>query len=431
MKYIILILFLFAFINPIIYLSAQTPNPTNTIGIDESNSIFAGCRVSKLQDSFAADNKFVETPEQDAAIKANSAKIKRQYIQGCIQEVIRFVIIIAALSAILSLAAAGVLALYKPNPKPIRKKLTNTIIGLFLLIAGWNLIGLLNASFNNLDFLSLPSLNYCGVSNGCTPEKVLKELRYRGCVSRYELIINEKKYGGNKADKEALSKCINDFCKETDTYKTVSKETCQDKNSIVALIDKAIADGIELRKSQSSNQGGQVADSQLVSELERLIKAGKIQHIDGQPDIIIKQAKEGKLKNNTIRMLVELAKTPEYDAIKIWEPYRPENPPKYHGKGLAIDFKSVTIKGKEYTADDAFAGRADEQYFKLADNIFSKKISYQIIMAGAIVDKLKAKENFSAGRGQGTVNKMRITTTPNGEDKTQRHEDHWHIDIFE
>jgi hypothetical protein len=420
-------------------LSFAQGTPTK-IGIDESTVIFASCRLSNLVDKSTA-TPIKETKEEAEADKIKQDVRKNDYVKGCIQEIIRFVIVIASLAAILKIAASG-LALLDPSGSKVSQKLTsrstitNLVIGLFLLIVGWNMIPILNASFNSVNFLDLPRVNYCDIKDGCVSERKLKIQRYRSCTQRYEEIMDEKLYKTSKDNQDVLVKCIIEYCQVKEQYDEIENDSCDDiKNTrnpkdVNKRIDELNKEGDELRKQQAAG-GDNTPSSDLEAEVIRLVKAGKINQIDGQPEVIIKQVQDKLLKKVTLKFLASLAKSPGIDSIKIWEPFRKEDPPRFHGKGLAVDLRSVTMGGKEYTAEDAFAGTADEQYKKVANFIFDFKTTRQIIMAGNIVDKLRADPKFSAASRQGTISKIRIATTPDKPNKTERHEDHWHVDMFE
>jgi hypothetical protein len=428
-------------------LSFAQGTPTK-IGIDESTVIFASCRLSNLVDKSTA-TPIKETKEESEADKIKQDVRKNDYVKGCIQEIIRFVIVIASLAAILKIAASG-LALLDPSGSKVSQKLTsrstitNLVIGLFLLIVGWNMIPILNASFNSVNFLDLPRVNYCDIKDGCVSERKLRIQRYRSCTQRYEEIMDEKKYETSKDNQDILVKCIIEYCQVKEQYDEIENDSCDDiKNThnpkdVNKRIDELNKEGIELRKQQAAGSGGagtgegadKTPDAQLEDEVIKLVNAKKINQIDNEPNKIIDQIKSHQIKKITLRFLASLAKNKGVESIKIWEPFRPEDPPRFHGKGLAVDLKSVTIGGKEYTADNAFAGQDYDKFLEIAEKIYSFKTTRQIIMAGDIVGKLRATPHFSAAARQGTINNIRISTTP-GNNKTERHEDHWHVDMFE
>jgi hypothetical protein len=423
-------------------LSMAQTDPSAT-AIDESAVIFAGCRLSKLNDPNAKGTiPIKETPaDVEAEAKAQGLR-KQEYVKGCITEIIRFIIVIASLAAILKIAASGIQGMYQDQSKQIRGTVTNTVIGLFLLIVGWNLIPILNNSFNNVDFLNLPAVNYCDVKGGCIPKDIARKQRFQGCTERYEEIMDDKLYDTTQANRDILITCIIEFCngpineKNGDNTRKFpfGDDACEDikgikdRKVISKKIDAYNIEGIELRKSKGGGDNTPSADLEV--EVIRLVNAGKINQIEGQKQKIIEQVQKKQLKKVTLRFLASLAKAPGVESIKIWEPFRPESPPRFHGKGMAVDLKSVTMGGKEYTADDAFAGKDSDQFKKIAEIIYGFKTTRQIIMAGPIVDKLRALPNFSAPARRGTIEKIRISTT-GGPDKTQRHEDHWHVDMFE
>jgi hypothetical protein len=415
------------------YVSAQVP----AIGVDESTVIFPGCRLSLLVDKEVVPTAPIENPAQQEAIDEKGDQLKNNYIKSCFQEIIRFVIIIASLAAIISIAVAGLQSMLGDN-KPLKGKITNTVIGLFLLIIGWNLLPIFNNSFNNTNFLNLPKLNYCKVANGCTSEEKKIEKRFFICTTRYEQIMDDKEYDVNEYYRKDLIKCVIDFCKVKDKYKDLSKLTCDDiKNTqnekvVNKKIDDYIEEGKKLRAARnaagpSSAKCNNTPDADIPKKVIELLNQNKLLDIEKNPANIIKQITDNHIKLPSLKMLCNIVS--EFDAVTIYAPYRAVDPYPFHPSGLAVDLHSITIAGKEFTVTGATAGKGTTEFKKLADVIFAGKTSRQILMAGPMVGILKADKNFSAGPGQGTINNIRITTT-GGTSPTARHEDHWHIDMF-
>jgi hypothetical protein len=409
----------------------QTTTPNQTVDLGENN-LLPDCNLSKLQNTTIQQNNVVETLQQENILNDLNSEVKKKYFQGCIQSAFRFIIILAALTSVLKLAYDGIrMFVDRKAVTNTRKTVTDLIIGLLLLTLGWNLLPIFNQSFNNLNFLQLPSLNYCTITLGCTPEKVLKERRYRECTNRYNIIIEQKEYNGNNDDKSKLAKCIQEYCSEPDIYKTVNREVCEDRKTIIINIDKAIADGIKLRAARNASGGstGSVPDSQLISEYEKLIKDGRIKQKDNDTKVLWDGVKSGEVKPQTIRVIVEIARNSYVDYLEVWSLLR-RGDPQNHGVGAAIDISAFGKGGKKITAIDAWQGRYTTEWLAFANMLKDTKNVFQIIVAGDIQNKLKATPGFTAGRGQGTIDNIRITTTPGRSDTTQRHEDHWHIDIF-
>jgi D-alanyl-D-alanine carboxypeptidase len=276
-KIVILLLLAFVTLLPFTTIAQGTPK----IGIDESNVIFAGCRLSNLQAAFPGatpapgsvtgvpgdvDGSGIDNPEEgdeedtgedseDLAdekeiIEANNnldaTDIKNKYIKGCVQEIIRFVIIMASLAAILNIAVAGILQLTDQNAKPIKTKLTNTIIGLFLLIVGWNLIPIFNNSFNNVNFLSLPGVNVCTQANYCTTEAQQLQRKYYNCMKRYQNIKIDKEFSESEDLQKNLEICIAQFCAVKNQYPRIRSSYCVDyikPGAIVSEIKRLIKEG--------------------------------------------------------------------------------------------------------------------------------------------------------------------------------------------
>ena len=416
-------------------LAQSSSSSTPKIGVDESNVIFPGCRLSKLKDPNEPKVPVHQDKSQDEAVKLKEDELKKEYIKGCIQEIIRFIIVIASLAAILKIAASGVQLMFNDKEgTKARSTVTNLVIGLFLLIVGWNMIPILNASFNNVNFLNLPRVDYCDIKSACVSARTLKLQRFLGCTERYEDIMAEKKFEGNDAAKLEIATCVVQYCQVKEQFDEVDNVACEDIKDakdpkvVVKRIDFLNDEGKRLRALKG---GDKTPDGDLEKEVIRLVKEGKIKQISNQPEAIIKQVEAKQLKKALLKTMVELAKAPGVDSIKIWEPFRAETPPRFHGKGLALDVSSFTMGGKEYRTEDAFAGKDGAQFEKIAEIIYGFKTVRQIIMAGPIVEQLKKNPHFDAGKGAGTIEKIRITTTPNGKKPVDRHENHWHLDVFE
>jgi zinc D-Ala-D-Ala carboxypeptidase len=277
---ILLLLALIAVLPLITFAQSAADKP-----VDESTVIFAGCRLSNLQAAYPGkkDDNGVPIPleedpsgldEEDidetdeledetdiaddkelekAKGSIEATAIKNKYIKGCIQEIIRFIIIIAALAAILSIAVSGILQLTDQNAKPIKTKLTNTIIGLFLLIVGWNLIPIFNNSFNNVNFLSLPGVDVCTQTKYCTSEAQQQQIKYSTCMKSYQAIKEDKQFAESDTLKQNLENCIAEFCKVKDQYPKIKSKNCLDytkPGSIVAKIKALIIEGDKERAAR-------------------------------------------------------------------------------------------------------------------------------------------------------------------------------------
>jgi hypothetical protein len=300
--YIIIFFLLLLFAPPTVYSQNQgdvkdVPIPKQ-IPVDESTVIFAGCRLSNLSAAYPAtpekdelDEGEDETPQDDKDVLAQSKiiqnnAIKSKYISGCFQDIIRFVIIIASLAAILKIAASG-LALLDPTGSKISQNLsskstiTNLIIGLFLLIVGWNIIPILNNSFNNVGFLNLPGISYCNGTSVCSTEAIQKQTKYFNCINRYKTIKKDKDFSENIDLQQNLEDCLRDFCREKSTFKKLDSKVCLDysvKGSIVAKIQTLIKQGIEERKKPPATPGtpGTPVPTADCSEPEKSAKASKV-----------------------------------------------------------------------------------------------------------------------------------------------------------
>jgi hypothetical protein len=198
-------------------LAQDTPAPKDQ-PVDESAIIFAGCRLSVLVKENATDPTKALTPEQKKGTETNIiVGQKQKYIQGCVQEIIRFIIVIASLAAILKIAASGV-AMLDPTGSKMSSKLsskstiTNLVIGLFLLIVGWNLIPILNQSFNNVDFLNLPGVNYCAADQACVSEYSTLAKESKKAFETYKQAEKDKKATLNDKQRLEIIAGIKAYC---------------------------------------------------------------------------------------------------------------------------------------------------------------------------------------------------------------------------
>ncbi len=211
LKTILLITLFFSFVS-----FAQTPanNTTNAADqpVDQSNVIFPGCRLSVLTSSSTE----AITPEK-----------KSQYIKGCIQDILRFVIVMACLAAILKIAASGLSSLDPTKSgaaeDPIKKTIPNLVIGLFLLLVGWNLVGILNNSFNSVNFLKLPESNHCNINSGCESAERKLAREAAAALATYDKMKTENKYSGSQDQKNTLINTIKDYCSKINDPKYKSE----------------------------------------------------------------------------------------------------------------------------------------------------------------------------------------------------------------
>jgi hypothetical protein len=175
---------------------AQSPAASEK-PVDQSNIIFTNCRLGVL---VGDDTKGLTQAQIDGTAPSNvTDEGKQKYLKGCIQDIIRFIIVIASLAAILKIAASG-LAMLDPSGSKMSQKLsskstiTNLVIGLFLLIVGWNLIPILNASFNNVDFLNIPGTDHCSLpSSNCTTIYSIQAGEVKEGLKKYEIVVKDKK----------------------------------------------------------------------------------------------------------------------------------------------------------------------------------------------------------------------------------------------
>ena len=256
----IALFFLIAFSIPTIFAQTPTPAlPTPTLPkpapivqkpVDESNSIFVGCKISTLSDINIATNqpapeevpdttKPDTAPEQSAVAQA----AKQKFLVGCLQDVFRFVIVISILGVILRIAAVGIGKILPSNQlkDTSNQAITNVVIGIFLLTFGWNFVFVFNNSLANAEFFNLPPINYCKTVNSCLTNEQRFEINKRFCANNYELIIQDKFFTGTPGGLAKLKLCLEEICKSGKEFKSFSTTFCKEK--FAENIDKAIKEG--------------------------------------------------------------------------------------------------------------------------------------------------------------------------------------------
>jgi hypothetical protein len=201
---------------------AETPAKEQPV--DQSTVIFTKCQLSNL---VIKDKQGVALTEdqlsgKDATSNVVTSDGKSEYIKGCIQDIIRFIIVIASLAAILKIAASGI-AMLVPSDSKLSQKLTskatifNLVIGLFLLIVGWNLIPILNASFNNVDFLNIPGTDHCSlVGSNCTTPYSIQAGESKRALDKFIQAEKDKKIVMLPRDLKDSLVDIDIFCNNND-----------------------------------------------------------------------------------------------------------------------------------------------------------------------------------------------------------------------
>jgi LAS superfamily LD-carboxypeptidase LdcB len=157
-------------------------------------------------------------------------------------------------------------------------------------------------------------------------------------------------------------------------------------------------------------------------------------------DAIFNPIYEGKVQPNVVKILNQLAGSGKFSKIGVWSLYRDEGEctsGNNHKCGLALDIQWVYRDGRQFTHEQAASGKdpaATKAFEILADSLKETGLVYQIISAGDIYNTLRIKEGFDAKQGENkqteAPKKIRMTTTPNGQTPTDRHEDHFHIDVI-
>lgn len=206
--------------------------------IDQSNVIFPGCRLSNLS---------------NGASKISNDK-KNTYFKGCIQDIIRFIIVMACLGAILKIALSGVMKLDPTRSmkgEDTKTTVTNLVIGLFLLLVGWNIIGILNTSFNNINFLALPAVDHCKIQNGCETKEQKLAREAKESITTFDKLATDNKYSGSADQRKALIAKLQETCKVTDKDQLEAfkgkgielKKFCGDLDKKIAKINKVAENG--------------------------------------------------------------------------------------------------------------------------------------------------------------------------------------------
>jgi hypothetical protein len=199
---VILISFVFGLLLFNISVFSQTSETPPDGPVDQSNVIFPACRLSVL----STGSKGEITKEK-----------KGEFIRGCIQDIIRFVIVISCLGAILKIAASGLSSMDPTNTskaEPPLKVVSNLVIGLFLLLVGWNLVGILNSSFNNANFLNLPGLDNCKIANGCETEAQKTDRRSQASILKYQTILDSYKIQLDPTELKTVTEDVKLFCQD-------------------------------------------------------------------------------------------------------------------------------------------------------------------------------------------------------------------------
>ncbi|MGL4758090.1 MAG: peptidoglycan recognition protein family protein [Patescibacteria group bacterium] len=186
--------------------------------VDQSNILFPGCRLNALS---STENV---TDEK-----------KSIFFRGCIQDIIRFIIIFACIAAIFQLALGGINQMmpFGSSAKSNVQVIKNLVIGLFLLTVGWNLIPILNSSFANQNYLNLPNFVTCGYKlNGkCSSYDEIKTDVAKKEIAKYEKSKQTKKWEGTRFQNNYAIRVLEAVCiaKSSDAaYSIVDKKHCKE-----------------------------------------------------------------------------------------------------------------------------------------------------------------------------------------------------------
>ncbi|MGL4759153.1 MAG: hypothetical protein ACRCXZ_07465 [Patescibacteria group bacterium] len=180
-------------------------------------------QVKMVDDKVNQDNVLIERCRLTYLSNGSNAvtqEKKGEFLKGCIQGAIRIFIVFALVAAIFNLALNGVNQMMPFGGGDATKKsisqLRNLVIGLFLIIVGWNIIPILNASFNNTNFLTLPSTDPCQIKNACETKEKTAAREAANAVATFEKLIKENKYSGSSDQQEKLTTKLQEFCNQKD-----------------------------------------------------------------------------------------------------------------------------------------------------------------------------------------------------------------------
>lgn len=434
---------------------APTPAPKPQ-PVDESNAIFLGCRVSALQGLISEVNNATSEGDQGKVAEQNSVNrlIKQKFLIDCFQDILRFVIVVTILSVVLKIAAAGIGQILPQSgiKNDSVTVLRNTIIGIFLLLVGWNLVFILNNSFINIEVLDLPAITYCKIDNGCLSKEQKFEIEKRLCIFKQNNILEDKIFKGTKEELAKIKACLEEICKSTQKFITFKIEFCKEKFG--EKIDQAIKEGPKLGGGQSpipgaGNSGGGstpgttptapgnsgssgVPDTDLIAKVIALYEQKKFS--TDNDGYYIPSIKSGGNKSNTLRLIIDLASNPRYTTIRFSSLRRDPaynasvggSPNSNHIGGNAADLTTVTLAatGKTVAKIDAInnVAGARDVFLQLAQDIRTCKCVRRVITGVSFLSTLSKQPGYSTN-SDGTPDSIGTMTTQDG-----LHDSHYHID---
>ncbi len=187
--------------------------------VDQSNIIIPGCSLSILESKIGV-----------------SVSQKDKFLSGCIQGVLRFIIVISVLAAVLKIAASGLVSMTPmkmgsvENPASV---VSNLIVGLFLLLVGWNLVPTLNASFNNQNYLNLPTFTVCPIREGntCLTYNEKKTNIAKEAIQKYTLAKQTKQWITSKFDNTYTINVLDSICRaraDDVSYLNIDRAFCKE-----------------------------------------------------------------------------------------------------------------------------------------------------------------------------------------------------------
>jgi N-acetylmuramoyl-L-alanine amidase len=187
--------------------------------VDQSNTIIPACSLKVLESPIGV-----------------GISQKDKFLSGCIQGIIRFIIVLAVLAAVLKVAASGLVAMSPVGsdaPKTT-SVISNLVVGLFLLLVGWNLLPTFNASFANQKYLALPTYSICPMkfNNKC---ETYDESRTRvaiEAIKKYEASKLTKKWLTSKFDNNYTINVLDSICRarlDESSYKEIDRAFCKEE----------------------------------------------------------------------------------------------------------------------------------------------------------------------------------------------------------
>jgi N-acetylmuramoyl-L-alanine amidase len=188
--------------------------------VDQSNVVIPACSLKVLESPIGV-----------------GISQKDKFLSGCIQGIIRFVIVLAVLAAVIKVAATGLIGM---SPVSIGRSdkpasiISNLVVGLFLLLVGWNLLPTINASFANQKYLALPTYSVCPMksNNKCETYDESRTRVASEAIKKYEASKLSKKWLTSKFDNNYTINVLDSICRarlDDVSYKDIDRAFCKEE----------------------------------------------------------------------------------------------------------------------------------------------------------------------------------------------------------